>query len=124
MAFEFEVGPIWPHFGVLIGEAAQIPGSVVLAPPRYGHGRVDDGDAWWVYTGLANLHHILATQSGELSRDAVCGGGRLLLGCLAQDMTRMGLRTLILSIWAPWPQILPERASDLILSIWAARPQI
>ena len=32
-AFKFEVGPIWPHFGVLIGEAAQSPGSVVLAAP-------------------------------------------------------------------------------------------
>ena len=32
-AFEFDVVPIWPHLGVLIGEAAQTPRSVVLAPP-------------------------------------------------------------------------------------------
>ena len=35
------------------------------------------------------------------------------LGCLAPDMTRMGLRGLILSIWTPWPQIWPERASEV-----------
>ncbi len=26
-----------PHFGILIGEAAQSPGSLVLASPRHGH---------------------------------------------------------------------------------------
>ena len=46
-AFEFEVWAIWPHIGVLIGEAAQSPGSDVLGSPRYS-GHVDDGDAWWV----------------------------------------------------------------------------
>ena len=41
-AFKFEVGPIWPHFAVLISEAAETPGRVVLAPSRHGHGHVDD----------------------------------------------------------------------------------
>ena len=34
------------------------------------------------------------------------------LGCLAPEMGRMGLRELIWSIWAPWSQIWPERASE------------
>ena len=39
-AFEFVEGPIWPHFGVLIGEAAKSPSRIVLAPPSDGHGHV------------------------------------------------------------------------------------
>ncbi len=31
LQYEFEVGPIWPLFRVLIGEAAESPGSIVLA---------------------------------------------------------------------------------------------
>ena len=34
------------------------------------------------------------------------------LGCLAPDIARMSFRGLILSIWAPWRQIWPERASE------------
>ena len=46
-AFKFEVGPIWPHFGVLIGEAAQTPGSIVLASLSNGHDHIDYRDARW-----------------------------------------------------------------------------
>ena len=31
-AFEFEVGTIWPHFGILIREATQIPGRRPRTP--------------------------------------------------------------------------------------------
>ena len=34
------------------------------------------------------------------------------LGGLAPDMARMSLRGIILSIWAAWPQIWPDRASE------------
>ena len=65
-AFEFEVGPIGPHFGVLIGEAAQGPRSVVLASPRYGHDDVNDGNAWRLLARLPNLSDFLAQERRQL----------------------------------------------------------
>jgi len=35
---------------------------------------------------------------------------------LGPDVTRTGLRGLILSIWAAWPQIWPEWASEALFS--------
>ena len=62
-----EVGPIWPHFGVLIGEAAQTPGSIVLASPSNGHDHIDYRDARWGLVCLPNAKDLPAQQCCKLS---------------------------------------------------------
>jgi hypothetical protein len=68
-AFKFEVGAICTHFGVLIGKAAQSLSRVVLAPSRYSHGHINDGNTWGRLVSPPERFYIRAQEGRQLLSD-------------------------------------------------------